>query len=83
MDLRPIGLKLFTKYRKKKEKKGGGLFLGHLTDPRIKLEEIKIDNSDILILEGTIHSKKVRIILTYIGCSKERKGNDYDVNRKL
>ena len=36
-----------------------------------------------MILEGTIHSKRIRIILTYTGCSKERKGEDYDANRRL
>ena len=47
------------------------------------MEEIKVESNDILILEGTIHSEKVRIILTYMGCSKERKGEDYDAKRRL
>ena len=73
VDFIPIGLELYTKHRKK-EKRGGGLAIGHLTDSRIKLEEIKVESNDILILEGTIHSEKVRIILTYMGCIvKKRK----------
>ena len=73
IDFIPIGLKLFTKHRGRKEKKGGGLAIGHLIDSKIKLEEIQVKNSNILILEGTIYSEKVRIILTYMDCSKEKK----------
>ena len=39
IDFIPIGLKLFTKHRGRKEKKGG-LAIGHLMDSKIKLEEI-------------------------------------------
>ena len=35
------------------------------------------------IVEGTIHRKKVRIILTYIGCSKEKKGENFEANREM
>ena len=58
MDFIPIGIKIITKHRKKGEKKGGGLAIGHLDDERIKLEEVKVDSSDILIVEGTVHRKK-------------------------
>ena len=56
IDFIPVGIQLYTKHKKKKEKKGGGLAIGHLIDKKIKLEEIKIESSDILILEGTIVS---------------------------
>ena len=36
-----------------------------------------------MILGGTIHNIKVRIIITYMGCSKERYGKEYDAKRKL
>jgi len=44
---------------------------------------VKVDNSDILIVEGTVHRKKVRIILKYTGCSKEKKGTEYEANRNI
>ena len=83
IDFTPIGIKIISKHRKKGEKKGGGLAIGHIDDKKIKLEEVKVDNSDILIVEGTVHRKKVRIILTYMGCSKEKKGTEYEANRNI
>ena len=41
------------------------------------------ESNYILIVESTIHRKKVRIILTYMGCSKEKKGAEYEVNRNI
>ena len=83
IDFTPIGLKIITKHRKKGEKKGGGLAIGYVDDRKTKLEEMKVDQSDILVVEGTIHRRKIRIILTYMGCSKDKKGKDYDANRNI
>ena len=49
---------MITKHRKRGEKKGGGLAIGNIDDKRIKLEKVKIENNDIIILKGTIHRKK-------------------------
>ena len=51
IDFISIGLKLYTKHRNKNEKRGGGLAIGHLTDNKINLEEIKVESNDILILD--------------------------------
>ena len=55
VDFTPVGIKIITKHRKKGEKKGGGLAIGHLINEKIKLEETKNESSDILIVEGAIH----------------------------
>ena len=77
-----MGLKIITKQRKKKEKKGGGLAIGYLDDGKTKIEELKVDHSDILVVEGLVRGIKIRIILTYMGCSKNKTGKEYDENRK-
>ena len=53
-NFRPIGLKIFSKQRNKREKKGGGLMIGFREDKRIQMEEIKVDSNDILSIEGTL-----------------------------
>jgi len=53
-DFEPKGIKMFSKHRNKKDKKGGGLAIGFNKEADIKLEEIKIKNNDVLALEGTI-----------------------------
>ena len=73
---------MYTKHRTK-EKKGGGLAIGHLINDNIKLEEIKTKNNNILVLEGTIHNGKIQIILTYLNCCKEVKGERYKENREI
>ena len=83
LNFNPIGLKIFSKHRKKKDKKGGGLMIGYLDDKKTKLEEIKIDHSDILALEGTMRGSKIRIILTYMDSSKNKSGIDFERNRKI
>ena len=83
LDFEPIGIKIFSKHRKKKEKKGGGLSIGFKKDNRIKLEEIKINNSDVLALEGTIRNVKTRIILVYFDSTKLKSGPDFNRNRRL
>ena len=50
LNFKPIGLKKFSKHRKSKEKKGGGLIIGVLDDKKTRLEEIKVDHSDIMAL---------------------------------
>ena len=62
IDFIPRGIKLYTKHRTRKDKKGGGLVIGYLDDDRIKLEEKEIENRNILILEGMIYNEKMRII---------------------
>ena len=50
---------------------------------RQKLEEIKVNHSDILAVEGTLRGSKIRIILTYMGCSKNKSGKEYEENRRI
>ena len=83
LDFDPVGVEIFSKHRGKKEKKGGGLIIGHKKDNRIKLEEINVKNNDILALEGTIRGNKIRIILTYLDSTKLKTGKDYEINRKI
>ena len=47
------------------------------------MEEIKIDNNDILALEGTVRGNKIRIILSYFDSTKYKSGRNYDRNRKI
>ena len=83
LNFKPVGLKIFSKHRKKREKKGGGLMIGYIDDKKTKLEEIKIDHSDVLALEGTMRGSKIRIILTYMDSCKNKTGKDYEENRKI
>ena len=83
LDFAPIGIKLFSKHRKKGEKKGGGLTIGFKKDHKIKMEEIENKNSDVLAIEGTIKGSKFRIILSYFDSNKKSYGVDFNRNRKL
>merc|ERR1711874_539442 len=74
LDFEPKGIKIFSKHRKKKEKRGGGLSIGFKKDNRIKLEEIKVNNNDVLALEGTVRNTKIRIILSYFDSTKLKSG---------
>ena len=74
---------MFSKHRKGKEKKGGGLTIGFKKDYRIKLEEIEINNSDVLALEGTVRGSKIRIILSYFDSTKNNSGIDFNRNRRI
>ena len=38
IDLNPIGLKIFTKHRRQREKKGGGLMIGFKDDKKTVME---------------------------------------------
>merc|ERR1711874_145308 len=51
-DFKPRGIKIFSKHRGKKDKKGG-LAIGFDIEADMKLEEMKIKDKDILALEGT------------------------------
>ena len=83
LNFTPVGIKLYEKNRGKKDKRGGGLMIGHKLSNKIKLEEVKVDNVDILALEGTIENQKHRIILSYFDSSKKKSGKEYDNNRKI
>ena len=83
-DFQPDGVKLFSKHRTRKmEKKGGGLALGYDEEADVKLEEIEVKHSDILAVEGSIHSQKFRLVLCYFDCSKLLTGKDFRRNRDL
>ena len=53
--------------------KGGCLMIGYKVDKKIKMEEIKVESSDILALEGTVRGCKTRIILVYVDSKKKIK----------
>ena len=82
-DFEPKGIKIFSKHRIKRDKKGGGLTIGYKKDNRIKLEEITVKNRDILALEGTIMNTKIRIILSYFDSTKLKTGIDFNRNRRI
>ena len=65
LNFRPIGLKILSKQRRKGEKKGGGLMIGYKEDKKIMMEEIKVESTDILAIEGLVRGCKTRIILVY------------------
>jgi len=44
---------------------------------------VKVNHSDILAVEGTSRGSKIRIILTYMGCSKNKTVKDLEENRKI
>ena len=47
------------------------------------MEKIETTSEDILIIEGLIYNEKVKIILAYFNCSKERTGKRYQENRDI
>ena len=49
---------IYTKLRKKGNKKGGGIMILHRNNEEIELEERKTLHKDLLILEGKIKGKK-------------------------
>jgi len=57
--------------------------IGYLDDKKTKLEEIKVDHSDVLALEGTVRGSKIRIILAYFDSTKNKSGKDFERNRKI
>ena len=65
IDFIPVGLKIYIKRRGKKEKRGGGLAIGHLNDRRIRLEEVEIKNSNIMVLEGSIYAHPYRTMFRF------------------
>ena len=81
LDFNPKGIKIFSKHRESKDKKGGGLIIGYKDDKKTKLEEMEIDKCDILALEGTVRGDKFRIVLTYFDSSKSKSDEDFKKNR--
>ena len=65
------------------DKKGGGLTIGYKIDQKVKMEEIEVNNSDILALEGTVEDSKYRIILSYFDSCKKKNGKEFDRNRNI
>ena len=57
--------------------------IGYLDDKNTKLEEIKVEHSDVLALEGTMRGCKIRIILSYFDSNKNKTGKDFERNRKI
>ena len=47
------------------------------------MEEVETRSEDILIIEGTIHNEKVKIVLAYFNCNKELSGARYKENREM
>ena len=82
-DFQPMGIKIFSKHRSGREKKGGGLALGHATSANVKLEELETKSNDILALEGKINNMKCRIVLCYFDCTKLLQGKDFKRNRYI
>ena len=83
LDFKPVGVKIFTKHRSKKEKKGGGLMIGFKEDKKIAMEEIETISNDILAIEGKVRGCKVRIILIYMDSTKKLNGPDFIRNKKI
>ena len=54
--------------------------IGHITDERVRLEKVNTESEDILIVEGEIHSEKIKIILVYFNCGKLMSGRRYEEN---
>ena len=82
-DFQPIGIKMFSKHRGNRDKKGGGLALGYDEKVNIKMEELETGSNDILAVEGKIYNRKVRLVLCYFDCTKELDGKDYKRNRAI
>merc|ERR1711888_522519 len=74
LNFQPEGIKLITKQRSEKDKKGGGLAIGFDIKADVKLEEIDSGSNDILAVEGKINNAKCRIVLCYFDCTKQVKG---------
>ena len=83
LNFKPVGLKIFTKHRRTKEKNGGGLMIGFKDDKKTNMEEIKTASNDILALEGTVRGCKMRIILAYMDSDKKKSGKNYVRNRNI
>ena len=74
---------MHTKERGQGEKQGGGLAIGYIDSQVIELEEKETKSNDILVVEGKIYNKNIRIILTYMDCTKLKSGKDFEHNRKI
>merc|ERR1711874_677689 len=83
LDFSTQGITLFSAHRKRKEKKGGGLTIGHANKAEITLKEIKTKSNDILAVEGTVLKKKFRMILCYFDSSKSTNDIFFRNNREI
>ena len=52
-------------------------------DQKVKLNKLEGENDDILEIEGVIFGLKVKIILVYFDCSKNKSGDEFDHNRNM
>ena len=77
------GIKIHSKERTSREKNGGGLAIGYIESNLIELEEIETQSNDILVIEGRIYNKNIRIILTYMDCTKAKGGKGFEHNREI
>ena len=58
------GITLHSQERGTREKQGGGLAIGYLTNNNIEMQRKETHHSDIMVLDGKIYNKEIRIILT-------------------
>ena len=77
------GIKIHSKERTTREKNGGGLAIGYIENQLIELEEVDTQSNDILVIEGKVYNKNIRIILTYMDCTKTKSGKDFEHNREI
>ena len=82
-NFQPEGVKIFSKHRGRRDKKGGGLALGYDLKAEIKLEEIETKSNDILAVAGKVNNTRCRIVLCYFDCTKQLKGRDFKRNRDI
>ena len=73
--------KIHEKRRRDKEKKGGGLLILYKEDAHIMLEEESVENSDILVVKGSIGEIKVKIILVYY--TTRTSSGSKEINQKI
>ena len=55
--------------------------IGYKEDKKIMMEEIKVESTDILAIEGLVRGCKTRIILVYMDSNKLIQGTDYNGNK--
>ena len=52
-------------------------------DQKVRLYKLEGKNNDILEIEGVIFGLKVKIILVYFDCSKNKSGEDFEHKRNM
>ena len=83
IDFMTKGITLHSQERSTREKRGGVLAIGYISNNNIDLQRIETNHSDIMVLEGKIYNKNVKIILTYMDCTKAKRGDAYWANRHI